>query len=232
MATLMSLPTELRLQIYRELFVSKLRTWRTGHPVKGPVNFYNHRAFHTAILEVSRKVHEEAISILYGETAWTLHIYLIFRGDNFHGSNLGSALNSLACSKQIPYIRTCILDVRLFRGQSKENSTTFSAIDALRTKVNIVRQALLRASGLREIKVSWRNYFSHDLTEPRCRSLEPLDQLPIMYKLIIENVDKTLKGSNNDLTNWPDMLKAFRVMLFRRGFRESTRIQWKGGEKI
>lgn len=109
----MSLPAELRLQIYRELFISKPRASRVGERVKGPITCYNDRTFHIAILEVSKKVHEEAISILYGETVWTLHVYLIFRGDKIHGSNVDCALHSLASSEQFPYLRTCILDVRL-----------------------------------------------------------------------------------------------------------------------
>lgn len=35
-----------------------------------------------------------------------------------------------------------------------------------------------------------------------------------MYKLSIAKVNNTLEGSKNDLAYWPDMLKAFRVMLF------------------
>lgn len=215
MAGFMSLPTELRLQIYRELFISKPRVSRMGQRVRGPVTCYNDRTFHVAILEVNKQFHEEATSILYGESAWTLRIYLIFKENKIHGSSLDSALHSLTSSKQFSYIRTCILDVRLFRGESEENDTTFSDIDVLYANVKIVRQVLSRASGLIEIEVSWRNYFNLDLAEIRRRSLKPLDQLPIAYKLSIGKVNNTLEGSNNDLTYWPDMLKAFRVMLFR-----------------
>lgn len=187
---------------------------------------YNSRTFHTKILEVSRKVHEEAIAVLYGETAWTLEIYLIFRGAKMHGSNIDDALHSLAHLKQFPYIHTCKLDVRLFRGDPKENNTTFSGIDSLRANVKLVRRILSRARGLKDIKVSWRNYFNLDLTEPRCRSLEPLDQLPITYKLSIGKVDNTVDASNSDLMSWPDMLKANRVMLFGRVHGENDCIPW------
>ena len=215
MATFMSLPTELRLQIYRELFISTPRAFRVGERVKGPVMCYKDRTFHIAILEVSKKVHAEAISILHGETVWTLHVYLIFRGDKIHGSNMNYALHSLARSKQFPYIRICILDIQLFREKSEFHNITFSGVDVLRATVKIVCQILSRASGLREIEVSWRNYFNNDLAELRSKSLEPLGQLPITYKLSICKVKNTPEGSNSDLSFWPDMLKAFRVMLFR-----------------
>lgn len=231
MATFMSLPTELRLQIYRELFISKPRVSRLGRHVRGPVTFYNDRTFYTAVLEVSKQVHVEAISVLYGETAWTLHVYLIFRGNKIHGSNVDGALHSLARTKQFPYIRTCILDIRLFQGEVKETNTTFSGIEALRANVKIVRQVLSRAQGLKNIEISWRNYFNLDLTEPRCKSLEPLNQLPITYNLFIGKVESTTEGSNNDLTNWPDMLKAYRVMLFRGGYGDDGCIEWRAAKR-
>ena len=216
MATFVTLPPELRLQIYRELFVSKPkpRVWRLGHDLRGPVTCCNHRAFHTAILEVSQQIHYEAKTILYEETAWTLHIYLIFRGSTMHGYDLNGALHSLSRSKHFRYVQTCVLNIRLFRGESHENNTSFSGGDRLRANVNTVRHTLSRAPSLRGIEVSWRSYFDLDLTDSRCRSLEPLDQLPIKYKLSISQVENTLDRSNSDLSYWPDMLKSFRVTLF------------------
>ena len=208
----MSLPTELRLQIYQEVFISKPRESRMGVRVSGPVTCYSNRTFDTAILLVSREVHREAISIFYGATVWKLHVYLIFEGDEIYGSDVASALCSLACSERFSYLRTCVLDVRLFRGKSKKNNAYFSGVDALRANIETARKILSRAD-LREIEVSWRNYCDHDLTELRCRSLEPLDKLPITYNLSINKVVNTLEGSDEDLTCWPDMLKAFRVML-------------------
>lgn len=202
-----------------------------GQRARGPVTCYNDLTFHTAILEVSKKIHEEAISVLYGETAWTLHVYLIFRGDTLHGSNLDGALRCLAHSKQFPYIRTCILDVRLFRGKdTKENNTIFSGIDALRANIKIVRRVLSRVRGLENIEVSWRNYFILDLIGPRRRSLQPLEQLPIMYKISIGKVDNTSEGSRHHVTYWPDMLKAFRVMLFRGGCWNVC-VEWKAAKR-
>ena len=187
-----------------------------GRRAGGPVTCYSDRTFHTAILEVSKKVHDEAISILYGEAAWKLHIYLIFWGNQIHGSNVDSALEYLARSKHFPYIRTCILDVRLFRREEKD--TIFRSNDALRANINIVRGILLRAHGLRNIEVSWRNYFILDPFGPRCRTLEPLVHFPTSYKLSIFKVNDSAEISRNHLSYWPDMLKAFRVMLFRGGY--------------
>ena len=185
-----------------------------GHHVRGPVTCYSYHTFHTAILEVGKKIHEEAKSILYGATACTLHIYLIFKGSKIHGSDMNSALYSLSRSKQFPYVRTCILDIRIFRGEPQEDNTNFSGVDTLRTNVKTVCQALSRAPGLSEIEVSWRSYFNIDVMESRCRSLEPLDQLPIKYKLSISKVENILERSDSDLSYWPEMLKAFRVLLF------------------
>lgn len=222
MATFMTLPTELRLQIYRELFISKPRVWRMGQHARGPVTCYNGRTFHTAILAVSKKVYGEAKSVLYGGTAWTLHISLIFRGDKIHGSDVDSALHSLSHSIQFRYVRACILDIRLFRGQ--ESSNTFFGVDILRANVKTVRRALSRAPGLKEVEVLWRNYFICDPAELRRISLEPLDRLPIKYKLSIAKVENTFERSNSDLTYWPDMLKAFRVILFRGAYGEQIRV--------
>ena len=213
MATFMTLPTELRLQIYRELFVLK-REPRLDQHVGGRIICCTYRTFYTAILEVSKKVHEEAKSILYGETACTLHIYLIFKGCKIHGSDVKSALHSLSRSEHFPYVRNCILDIRLFRGEAQENNTSFSGVDTLRANVKSVRQILFRAPGLKEIEVSWRSYFNLDLAEPRCRSLEPLDQLPVKYKLSVSKVEKTSECSDCDFYYWPNMLKAYRVVLF------------------
>lgn len=207
MATFMSLPTELRLQIYRELFISKPRESRLGGQVSGPMIYYNNCTFHTAILGVSRDVHREAISVFYGENAWKLHVYLIFKGDKIHRSDAASALRSLACTELFSHIRTCVLDVRIFRGESKKKNVFFSGVDALRANIKTVRKLLSRAD-LREIGVSWRNYCDYDLTEPRRRSLEPLDQLPITYKLSVKEVESTSRGSDKDLTSWPNVLKG------------------------
>ena len=229
----MSLPTELRLNIYRELYISKPRAFRIGQHVRAPVMFYNDRTFHTAILGVSKQVHDEAFTVLYGENALALHVYIIFRGDMYFGSRLDAALDSLERSKHFPYIRTCILDIRLLRGEPKEDNTTFSVIDALRAQVKTVSRVLFRAHGLQRIEVSWRNYFNRDLAEPRCRSLEPLDQLPITYKLSIGKLENDVRGSY-DSTCWPDMLKAYRVMVFGRGCGEDgedNRIEWRAAKR-
>ena len=239
MATFVTLPRELRFEIYRELLVSKPkpRVWRLDHDVRGPVTCCSHRAFHTAILRVSQQVHDEAKTILYEETAWTLHIYIIFRGNKIHGYDVNGALHSLSRSEHFRHIQTCVLNIRLFRGESHENNTSFSGVDRLRANVRTVRHALSRAPSLREIEVSWRSYFNLDLIESRCRSLEPLDQLPIKYKLSISQVETTLDRSNTELSYWPDMLKAFRVTLFmaahgrvgrRRNMGECTGIETCG----
>lgn len=193
-----------------------------GQHARCPVTCYNSRTFHTAMLAVSKKVYGEAKSVLYGETAWTLHISLIFRGDKIHGSDVESALHYLSHSKQFRYVRACILDIRLFRGQ--ESGNTFFGVDTLRANVKTVRRALLRAPGLREVEVWWRNYFIGDHAERRRRSLEPLDQLPIKYKLSIAKVENTFERSTSDLAYWPDMLKAFRVILFRGAYGERIHV--------
>lgn len=205
MATFMSLPTELRLQIYRELFISKPQKSRTGERVSGPISCYKNCTFHTAILGVSREITREAVSIFYGVNAWNLHVYLIFKGDKIHGSDKACALRSFACTELFSHIRTCILDVRIFRGESKKKNVFFSGADALRANIKTVRKILSRAD-LREIDLSWRNYCDYDLTEPRRRALEPLDQLPVTYKLSIREVENTTESSNKDLTSWPNVL--------------------------
>lgn len=123
-----------------------------------------------------------------------------------------------------PYLH---LGCSTFRGEIKKNSTTFASFDILRANVKLLRQTLSRARGLRNVEVSWRNYFNHDLARPRCRSLEPLNQLPITCKLSIGSVEITPERSNKDLAYWPDKLKGFRVMLFRGGYGENIRIQWR-----
>ena len=178
-----------------------------GEPVGGLMICYINSTFHTAILGASREVHREAISVFYGENYWKLHVYLIFEGDQIHGSDAASALRSLACTELFSYIRNCILDVRIFRGESKKNNIFFSGVDALRANIKTVSKILSRAD-LREIGVSWRNYCDYDLTEPRCKSLEPLDQLPVTYKLSVKAVENTLHGSDKDLTSWPNVLKG------------------------
>ena len=226
MATFTSLPTELRLKIYRELFIPKPRASRICQYTRDPVALYIDHTFHTALLGVSKKVHEEANSVLYGETVWTLHVYLIFRGDKYHGSNLDCALRSLKCSNHFPYIRNCVLDVRLFRDQSGERNTTFSGIDALHAHVQTVHRLLSRARGLRSIEVSWRDYANYNMTESVRRLLEPLQQLPTTYELFIGTVENDI-GGLNESSYWPNMLRAYRVMLFGRIYGENNRIAGK-----
>ena len=229
MATFMSIPLELRLEVYRELFSSNPRASRIGQNARGTVALYSDRTFYTAILGVNKKVHEEAVSVLYGETVWKLHVYLIFRGDKYHGSNLGDALHALTRSNHFHYIRTCSLDVRVLRDQSKKD-TTFHGTEMLRANVRLVSRFLSRACRLQEVEVSWRHYLDHDYNESVRKSFKPLEQLTTKSKLPIKTVGNDIDGSM-DSACWPDMLKAYRVMLFARacGSGKET-IEWRARE--
>jgi len=221
MASLLTIPRELRLQIYKELINPDPGSTCMGPPTSGPVICYRNHGFTTKILGVCRSIHDEALSVLRKKIHSTLYIYLMFNGDQPRGSDarsdLGQALKALSNSKQLQNIQTCILDIRISRGKAHEDSSLAATLHVLSFTVEEIRWVLSDAPALQEIEVAWLDYLGADMDGVRSEALQPLIDLPAKYTLVIredKDTEKRHQHSKRQIADWPDMLKPHRKLDF------------------
>ena len=128
--TLLTLPTEIRLQIYAHL----LRPATTGYVYAdrdadyismvfnnvGPFTLYRNRKFTTpAMLIVCKQIRRELDSVLEIDLQITLYIYIILNQEKVVKIGKGEfeeALAALRSSRYFLNIRHCIIDIRIVQG--------------------------------------------------------------------------------------------------------------------
>ena len=130
LSTLMTLPPEIRLQIYTHL----LRPATTGHVYAdrdadyipmifnnvGPFTLYRNRKLTApAMLMVCKQIHQELAAFLENDLQITLYIYVILNPEKVIKLKKGEfeeALTVLRNSKHFPRIRHRIIDIRIVQG--------------------------------------------------------------------------------------------------------------------
>ena len=94
------LPAEMRLKVYRELLVSPMEI--------DPVHGRDAMRFHPAILRVSRKIHNEADAVLYGENVFASTIFKDYISKLWHRPSSRKTLIPRSSSCKISQIHLYI----------------------------------------------------------------------------------------------------------------------------
>lgn len=221
MPSLLTIPAEIRLQIYHELIIPHPGSTRLGPPTSGPIICYRNHSFHTGILRVCKNLHAEAIAEFLKEVHSTLYIYLVFNGDKPCGSDakghLGQALKTLANSDQLQNVRTCIIDIRISRPKAHERASIADISEVLSFTVEELQCILSDAPALQKVEVAWLNQLRKDMTRIRGEALQPLLNLPADYALVMGK-DREQDGRQPypkwQIADWPEMLKPYRNLDF------------------
>lgn len=218
MATLLTIPAELRLHIYNALIIPAPRCIRISPATSGPVLCYTRYTYNAAIIGVNKLIRKEATPFLNDGNGCLLYIYLIFKGHKAGGADLGAglsaALKTFSNSKLFHHVHTCIIDIRLFCEVTPNIAPKDGTFEELGNSVEAICDTVSQSLALRQVEVSWSDYFRDDLQEHKRKSLQPLGKLGVMLRARDRVVKKTRENSERDFLDWPNMLKPYRSLNF------------------
>lgn len=151
MADFLSLPTEIRYEIYRHLRTD--RSLSLSPRVENPVVLgYVSYGFHPQILTTNHQICYEAKQVFYGENHWTLFVTpdIHFKLEYFKLAPLSSAL---------PFIRRVQVRFRmfdyLFLSSNFGSVTNAKNMAQLREKLNQISKTLAKARSLQTFSLIW-----------------------------------------------------------------------------
>lgn len=182
---LLSLPLELRREIFCHYFTSSLAEYNTLLPIYHLVqddkncNIYCLRKCHTEILTVSRQVYFEARDILYRDTTWHISFNsLQARIDP--GTASYASLRAFRSQPEFRFIQNISVGV-MFHTVNK--TSVWTSEDRIRLEINckllnFICETLLRAPNLRTLKLLWHDPIEHGDWEEKRDCLTALARLP------------------------------------------------------
>ena len=151
MTCFLSLPTEIRYEIYRHLRTD--RSLSLSPSVENTVTLgYVSYGFHPQILAVNRQMSHEAMHVFYGENHWTFFVSLDihFKWEYFRLAPLSTAL---------PFMRRVQIRFRMFNELFLTSVLGYVSqevcIVELRAKVDQIDKILAKARSLQTIRPIW-----------------------------------------------------------------------------
>ena len=187
MSSFLSLPVEIRFQIYRELRSLKSPTIKSPSTDEDNALGYCSFAFQSRILETASQISAEAKEVFYGENFWT-----------FFASHRNHHIFSIRPMVLIlPFIRKAHIRFAMFRWLLWESCGIFRSADGDKIRANVkeICELLLAAPNLRTVKIIWTETYILPPTKcwkctPRCsvrelilEVLRPLISLPLTSEL-------------------------------------------------
>lgn len=194
MRSFLSLPPEIRFQIYRELrsFNSPL--------IKAPSDEgigYCSFGFQSRILETSRQISYEAKEVFYGENYWTF-----FASQRIHFRSVLFKVEPMVLI--LPFIRKAHIRFGMFHWLFWESRglTGCAHGDVIKTNVKEICLVLLTAPGLRTVKIIWTETFTTWST-PRLEELNSVRSLisEVLQPLVTLPTTSELQKSNLMVAN-------------------------------
>ncbi len=179
---------------------------------------YTLHTYNAAIMGVNKLIRNEATSFLYDGNPCLLYIYLIFKGDKACGSAVGgglsAALEAFSKSMHFPHVCTCIIDIRLFCEKYEGVAPQPCTFEELSKSVEAICDTVSQSPALRQVEVSWCDYFTDDLRAQKRKALQPLGKLQVMFNARDRVVEKTDQRSRRRFADCPHMLKPYRRLDF------------------
>lgn len=190
---LLSLPPELRREIYRHYFVS------TGDPYSSlynlieedkdcnSVNIYCLKQCRTQILTINRQVYLEARDVLYSDTTWHISFNSSFGGP-YPKSISDVSLQAFRSRPEFQCLQHVTVGVMF--NTSDRKTPTWTPDDSHRLKVNeklldLICETLLLAPNLLTLKVLWHDRMKHGVFSKKCACLQALARLPDKVKCAV-----------------------------------------------
>ena len=193
MPSFLSLPIEIRFQIYRELRSLKSPTIKPPVPDDSNVFGYCSFGFQSRILETNRQISCEAKEVFYGENYWTF-----FASQKHPFSSVLFRMEPMVMI--LRYIRRAHIRFAMFHWLFWESCGLDRVVngDTVRTNVKEICQVLLMASTLRTVKIIWtetctiwptlRGTEPHSVRSLILDVLRPLLGLPTKVELQKSNI--------------------------------------------
>ena len=148
MTSFLSLPMEIRFQIYRELRSFNSPTIKS--PIRDESNGYCSFGFHSRILETNSQISSEAKEVFYGENYWTF-----FASQRNDFSSILFRMEPMVLT--LPFIRKAHIRFAMTPWLFRVSSGGSRAGDGEKIQRNVreICQVLLRAPTLRTLKIIW-----------------------------------------------------------------------------
>ena len=192
MARILTLPVEVRLQIYQDLIIYD-RPYK-DHPWGGHLLASWAYRFHRGILGVNKQINQEAMGIFYGMNQ--LRFYINTRPSRKENAQASmSTLKAFQNSLCFQFVQRLSFDMHL---SCKMNRTYFGRTGQVLeniTKAQVMFDklclVLAKAPRLREIEIAWNDDIPYGHWELKRLLLRPLGRLPancaIKVDVVIES---------------------------------------------
>ncbi|MDI1485996.1 MAG: hypothetical protein OHK93_004185 [Ramalina farinacea] len=230
--TLLSLPAEIRLQIYRHLFVPTPAHDTMTFENVGPVALHcSHSIAELNILCVSKQVHSEVVDAWQKvlDTNTTLYIYVVLSLEilaQIKEKEMEAALEAVVGNKLFCTAHSCIIDIRLlqsndvnwsgsydFGNKFPPNLTTY-----LEDTSGAIASTLSQMPSVTKIEVAWIRYVRPDPSEAIEKTLRPLRSLGRQLKFVERDAGGFFRlkhifhSSSSERERWPHLMIPYRKM--------------------
>ena len=150
MPSFLSLPPEIRYQIYRELRSFKSPSLKSPFQDDSSALGYCSFGFHSRILETSRQISYEAKEVFYGENYWTF-----FASQHNYFSSILFETEPMVLF--LPFIRKAHIRFGMSRWLYLEacGLTGYTIRDEIKASVKKICRVLCNAPTLRTVKIIW-----------------------------------------------------------------------------
>ena len=150
MSSFLSLPTEIRFQIYRELRSFNSPIIKSPFPDDPNAFGYCSFGFYSRILETNRQISSEAKEVFYGENFWTF-----FASQRNHFTAKLFHMEPMVLI--LPFIRKAHIRFAMFNWLFWEACGIMGSHDGdlIKTNVREICWVLLKAPTLRTVKIIW-----------------------------------------------------------------------------
>ena len=174
MACFLSLPVEIRLQIYQEFVIP--RTWSISRDQRGVhTRWLMSHNFSTSILQVCKTIYYEASIVLYKHSNSILFISTPLNPKD--GVHIKSSLERIAGSTQFQHFQKCV--IRLWWDSHIGGRLQKIHVDKVRAAMEETRHIFSEACALQHVDIRWQI----DRTVLDWRAcLEPLFRKPKHYE--------------------------------------------------
>lgn len=186
---LLSLPLELRREIYHHCFVPIENPYGSSYrriEADTYCKIYYLNTCRTSILTVNRQVYLEARDVLYRDTTW--HITLDCLNDWPNPDIFGDfSLRAFRSRPEFQFIRDVTIGVMI---NTYTNTTTLTPEDSQRLHSNrklldLVCETLLLAPELLTLRLIWHDRIEHGVLEKKLDCLQALAKIPETVKCAV-----------------------------------------------
>ena len=226
--TLLSLPAEIRLQIYRHLFVPTPAHDTMTFENVGPVALHrSHSIAELSIFCVCKQVHSEVVDAWRKVLDTTLYIYVVLSLEilaQVKEKEMEAALEAVVGNKLFCTARNCIIDIRLLQSNDVNWSGNYNFGDKfppnltthLEDTSRAIASTLSQMPSVTKIEVAWLRYVRPDPREAIQKILRPLRNLGRQLKFVERDaggffrLKHILHSSRSERRRWPHLMIPYR----------------------